>query len=154
MQEIRNSHEECDAVSRRTLLFLLLHLVQALMALATRCSNGLPAESNAVAAPAGEEIEAAIMPCVCLKEGTFMVGTGRGKQAQTAGRKQTYKSSIGDGLGRYRRFCREIRAHRRACSIPSWVEFLEQMVVAARTVTLLHVARARLHNVVHLYRSS
>jgi hypothetical protein len=89
-QEIRNSDEECDAVSRRTLLFLLLHLVQALMALATRCSNGLPAESNAVAAPVGEETEAAIMPCVCLKEGTFMVRTGaEGRRRQLDESKHT-----------------------------------------------------------------
>lgn len=54
------------------MLFLLLHRVHALIALATRCSKGLPAESKALEVPVGDEPAATIMAEVCLKEGTFM----------------------------------------------------------------------------------
>lgn len=46
------------------------------MALATRCSKGLPAESKALDVPVGDEPAAAIMADVCLKGGTFMVDDG------------------------------------------------------------------------------
>jgi hypothetical protein len=66
------------------LLFLLLHLVHALMALATRCSKGFPAESKAFDVPVGDDPAATIMPGVCLKEGTFMAlgGCGCGEQEE------------------------------------------------------------------------
>jgi hypothetical protein len=63
---------------RQTLLFLLLHRVHALMALATRCSKGFPAESKAFDVPVGDDPVATIMPGVCLKEGTFMALGGCG----------------------------------------------------------------------------
>jgi hypothetical protein len=72
------------------------------MARATRCSNGLPAESKAFAVPVGEDADAAIMAVVCLKEGTFMaqgvdrgwegIGERRSRKPKAESRKQKAES--------------------------------------------------------------
>lgn len=89
-----------------------------------------------------------------------MVETGRGKQVPAVSQGKANRQKL------YRRrprataaVCREIRAHR-GCLLDSlWIVgtdgWLMQFPSAfVLRITLLHVARASLQNVDHLYRSS